>query len=53
MITLGGYLLFAPATVNTGTRLVIDDLDAEVEADLVGVLEADLVATIEPDVECG
>lgn len=52
MITLGGHLLFQAPTVNTGTRLVIADLDAELEADLVGVLEQPITGEIEDGVEC-
>lgn len=53
MITLGGHLLFQAPTVNTGTRLVVDNIAATVEADLVGVLDAPLVGDIDDDVECG
>ena len=53
MITLGGYLLFSPAIALTGPRVIIEDLDAELDANLVGVLDAPLVGELDPDVECG
>jgi len=53
MITLGGYLLFSGATINTGARIVIQLPDGEVEADPVGVIEADIVGEVPAEVECG
>ena len=53
MNTLAGLLLFSGATINTGARIVISELDAELEADPVGTLEADLVGDVPPEVECG
>ena len=52
MSLLAGFLLFQQPTVNTGTRLVVETLDAELEPDLQGELEADLVGEVDDGVEC-
>lgn len=52
MITLGGHLLFQDPTVNTGTRLVIEEPEGVIESPAVGVLESPVVGVIDDDVEC-
>lgn len=53
MITLGGYLLFTGATINTGARIVINGPSADLEPDVTGSLEDDIVGEVPAEVECG
>ena len=53
MISLGGHLLFQAPTVNTGTRIVVSELEASLEAVVTGELEAAITGTVEDGVECG
>ncbi len=52
-MTLAGYLLFAPATTNTGARIVISEPAAELAPEIVGELAADLTGEVPAEVECG
>jgi len=52
-MSMMSYLLFAPVTVNTGTRVLTTGLEAELEPDIIATLEDDIVATVEDEVECG
>ena len=53
MITLGGYLLFSGATINTGARIVITGPTAALEPDPAGALEDELTGEVTAEVECG
>lgn len=53
MSVLNGVLLFGVQPVNnTGPRIVIQEPDGEIEAELVGVLEDPVTGEVDDEVIC-